>query len=118
MFSALKENLSIITTAEGRSALIAGFKPSNIVAQFKKLVPPAKPKPFDQTAEAQRRANMSTKDVEREVTEIINQAFDEMGIPKEARPKIVIQDELKYQAIDDANAIIDITKEAVSMIYY
>lgn len=106
MFSALKENLSIITTAEGRSALIAGFKPSNIVAQFKKLVPPAKPKPFDQTAEAQRRANMSTKDVEREVTEIINQAFDEMGIPKEARPKIVIQDELKYQAIDDANAII------------
>lgn len=106
MLSALKENLSIITTAEGRSALIAGFKPSNIVAQFKKLVPPAKPKPFDQTAEAQRRANMSTKDVEREVTEIINQAFDEMGIPKEARPKIVIQDELKYQAIDDANAII------------
>ena len=106
MLSALKENLSIITTAQGRSALIAGFKPSNIVAQFKKLVPPAKPKPFDQTAEAQRRANMSTKDVEREVTEIINQAFDEMGIPKEARPKIVIQDELKYQAIDDANAII------------
>ena len=106
MLSALKENLSIITTAEGRSALIAGFKPSNIAAQFKKLVPPAKPKPFDQTAEAQRRANMSTKDVEREVTEIINQAFDEMGIPKEARPKIVIQDELKYQAIDDANAII------------
>lgn len=106
MLSALKENLSIITTAEGRSALAAGFKPKNIAAQFKKIVPPAKPKPFEQTAEAQRRANMSTRDVEREVTEIVNQAFDEMGIPKEARPKIVIADDLRYQTVDDANAIL------------
>ena len=106
MLSALKENLSIITTAEGRSALAAGFKPKNIAAQFKKIVPLAKPKPFEQTAEAQRRANMSTRDVEREVTEIVNQAFDEMGIPKEARPKIVIADDLRYQTVDDANAIL------------
>ena len=104
MLSALKENLSIITTAQGRSALIAGFKPKNIVAQFKSKSHIVEPKKFEETAEGQRRANMTSKDIEREVTEIANQAFDEMGIPKEARPKIVISDELRYQTIDDANA--------------
>ena len=104
--AALKENLSIITTSEGRSALVNNFKPSNIAAQFKKISGALRPKKFEETAEYQRRQNMSTKDVEREVTEIVNQAFDEMGIPQEARPKIIIQDDLRYQTIDDANNII------------
>lgn len=104
--SALKENLSMFTTAEGRSALAANFKPSSIAAQFKKVVSAITPKSFKDTAEYQRRQNMSTKDVEREVTEVINQAFDEMGIPQEARPKIVIQDDLKYHSIDDANELV------------
>ena len=106
MLSALKENLSMFTTTEGRSALVAGFKPSNIAAQFKQFKSLVKPNKFEQTAEGQRRANMSTRDVEREVTEIVNQAFDEMGIPKEARPEIIISDELRYQTVDDANAVI------------
>lgn len=103
---ALKENLSIITTKEGRSALVANLNPKNIIGKFKKTAQTIKPQKFQDTIEGQRRAKMSTKDLEREVTETINKAFDEMGIPKEARPKIVISDELRYQTVEDANALI------------
>lgn len=98
----LKENLSILTTKEGWNAIKYAFKPANIKKQFKPIETPKKVN-FDETLEGQRRAKMKTSDVEQEVESIVAKSFDEMGIPKDFRPRLKIEDELRYQTPENAN---------------
>ncbi len=106
--NALKENMSLFTTKTGLKALINQFKPSNILQRGKdalKLIFGKKERAdkvirkkteFKKTAEGQRRAALSTEEIEAEVKSLAKEAFDEYGIPEELRPEIkVIQENAK-----------------------
>lgn len=99
--NAFKENLSIITTKQGRQALINQLKPSAIKEKFVGLINilkrPQKPltqeqqiENFKKSPEGIRRAALSKEQLQTEVTAKYNQAFEELGIPKEQRPKLEI----------------------------
>lgn len=115
---ALKESATILTTAEGRGALLSQFKPSaisgriaSIRAAWKKPtsneVKGKKQSPklvrtdeevaaFKASPEGIRRSKMSKADIQKEAEAIYHHACDELGIPKEVRPKFHIDDELKH----------------------
>jgi hypothetical protein len=107
---ALKENATILTKSEGRQALLKGFKPSSIQKRFQDTVAYFKKSAFDKvktqsyteealfakSAEGLRRAKMTKAEVQSEAEAVLAKAFDELGIPKELRPKFNIQDELRF----------------------
>lgn len=103
LFSALKEHFTLFSTKEGRSSIIAQFKPKAIKQRFDKYKefmkkssePKTYEKAFKETVEGKRRANLGVADYQQEIFNIADKAFEQMGIPKELRPKIVIEDELK-----------------------
>jgi len=114
LISALKENLSVFTTSEGRNSIISQLKPSSIKNKFNEYKELLNKKPeelngseltgFANTVEGQRRAKLRTSDLEPQVYEIFEKSCNELGIPKELRPKLVIKDELKYATKEEIEA--------------
>ncbi len=118
MLGALKESATILTTAEGRGALLSKFKPSALSSRFARIraalkkcvsneVKDTKKPPklvqtqeeiaaFKASPEGIRRSRMSKAEIQKEAETIFQQACDELGIPKEVRPKFQVDDELKY----------------------
>ena len=113
---ALKENLSLFTSKEGYKAIFSQFKPSALVERwnvlkglwqnlnkFRKVmkakgdVQKVRMEEFKKSPEGLRRAALTDEQIQAEATAKFNQAFDELGIPKEQRPKLVItpEDNLK-----------------------
>ncbi len=108
MISALKENLSLIFTKEGRQAVLYQFKPSTLKSRVIDLVKfvkgkkvPVKKKieyeksvdqaeKFRKSPEGIRRAALSDEQIEAEVHKSFDKAFDDLGIPKKLRPKLKI----------------------------
>ncbi len=108
MLSALKENLSLIFTKEGRQAVLYQFKPSTLKSRVTDLMKfvkrekvPVKKKieyeksvdqveKFKKSPEGIRRAALSDEQIEAEVYKSFDNAFDELGISKELRPKLKI----------------------------
>lgn len=105
LYSALKDNLKIFTK-DGLKSLGNNFKPANIISRFKRHSNSIEQKPPVSSEELQRRSNMSTNDIKQASQTILDKTFDEMGIPKNLRPKLVISDELRYQTVEDANKIV------------
>jgi hypothetical protein len=115
---ALKESATILTTAEGRGALLSQFKPSAILGRIASIraawkkpasneVNGNKQSPklvrtdeeiaaFKASPEGIRRSKMSKAEIQKEAEAIYQHACDELGIPKEVRPKFHIDDELKH----------------------
>lgn len=104
---ALKENASILTTREGRSALIAQLKPSAIRQRilyikdyFKKNTTTTKriveEPDFALSAEGIRRSKLSKADITQEVEKVFNKIFDDLDISPQLRPKLQVLDELRY----------------------
>ena len=98
---AIKEITSLFTTKSGLKATFNQFKPSNIAQRGKDAfefmfkrenVEKVKEqrKKFTQTAEGQRRAQMSSEEIEKEVNALYKEAFDEYGISEELRPKLKV----------------------------
>lgn len=100
---ALKENLSILTTKQGLKTLASQLKPSamkeritGFINGFKRtketpLTREQQIEKFKKSPEGVRRAGLTEKQLEAEITAKYNQAFDELGIPKEQRPKLSIE---------------------------
>lgn len=107
----LKDITSLITTKQGRASVLAQLKPSAIKAKLvnfknfitgkkiekevevtrKKLID-AKEK-FKKSKEGLRRASLTDKQIELEVTSKYKQVFDELGIPENQRPKLKITEQ-------------------------
>jgi len=98
---AIKEAGSLFTTKEGIQAAASQFKPSNMLQRGKDAVKHVFTKQevtkvkketakFTETKEGQRRANLSSEEIEAEVKALYKQACDEYGIPEELRPEIEI----------------------------
>ena len=102
-FGNLKEIISLITTKDGRRAFFNQFKPSSIKAKLTKQTIKTYEKReiskkeeienFKKSQEGIRRANLSDEQIQKEIQASFDKAFDEMGIPKEQRPKLQIIDE-------------------------
>ena len=105
LYSDLKDTLKILSK-DGLKALGDNLKPSNIIARFTRLRNLVKTKSKISPEEINRRSNMTTRDIRQEAQAILDKTFDEMGVPKELRPKLEISDELRYQTVEDANKII------------
>jgi hypothetical protein len=107
---ALKEVGSLFTSKEGLNATINQFKPSMIKARGGEILDFVKgnkykekeikqkiPKRADQiekfkkSEEGIRRANLTDEEIEAEVNSLFKKAFDELEIPEEQRPKLVIR---------------------------
>lgn len=98
---ALKENLSMFTTKQGLKAIANQFKPSSIkervlgiINTFKAMKKNPMEKQieeFKKSPEGIRRAGLTDEQLQAEITAKYNQAFDELGIPKEQRPELVIK---------------------------
>lgn len=108
-FSALKDNLSLLFTKNGLKSVGKQFTPSSIKARFTDFVEGFKgnrryavegeevkvkkkltPEEFKKTPEGIRRASLSDEEIQTEVNNLYNEAFDKLGVPKEQRPKLNI----------------------------
>ena len=108
-FSALKDNLSLLFTKNGLKSVGKQFTPSSIKARFIDFVEGFKgnrrygvegeevkvkkkltPEEFKKTPEGIRRASLSDEEIQTEVNNLYNEAFDKLGVPKEQRPKLNI----------------------------
>lgn len=108
-FSALKDNLSLLFTKNGLKSIGKQFTPSSIKARFTDFVEGFKgnrrygvegeevkvkkkltPEEFKKTPEGIRRASLSGEEIQTEVNNLYNEAFDKLGVPKEQRPKLNI----------------------------
>ena len=108
-FSALKDNLSLLFTKNGLKSVGKQFTPSSIKARFTDFVEGFKgnrrygvegeevkvkkkltPEKFKKTPEGIRRASLSDEEIQTEVNNLYNEAFDKLGVPKEQRPKLNI----------------------------
>lgn len=105
LYSALKDNLKLFTK-DGLKAIGNNLKPSNIITRVKRVRNVLETRSLVSPEELQRRSEMTARDIGRESRVILDKTFDEMGIPKELRPKLVVSDELRYQTLEDANKII------------
>ena len=123
---AIKEHFSIVFTKNGWKAILNQLKPSSIKDRFTALFTPIKkinnniPKKestiekFKKSQEGIRRANLSDKQIETEIQNKFMQAFDELGIPKEQRPKlqIVKDSELRGGSYNSRTHVIKINPES------
>ena len=103
LLNSIKENLSLITTKEGRSATIAQFKPQVMKERFNsffkktlkdievKETRKRKIQEFEKTEEGIRRANLTEEQIKAEIQTKFDAAFDELGVPKEQRPKLEVK---------------------------
>ena len=95
---------SLFKTTNGKKAFINQFKPFMIKERAKDLISSLNPankktdiiKSFDKkmyrkTAEGKRRMTMSEADIKKEVTTKFDKVFDELGIEKEYRPELIIE---------------------------
>lgn len=108
-FSALKDNVSLLFTKNGLKSVGKQFTPSFIKTRFTEFVDGLKgkrryavegeevkvkkkltPEEFKKTPEGIRRANLSDEEIQTEVNNLYNEAFDKLGVPKEQRPKLSI----------------------------
>ncbi len=108
-FSALKDNLSLLFTKNGLKSVGKQFTPSSIKTRFTEFVDGLKgkrryavegeevkvkkkltPEEFKKTPEGIRRASLSDEEIQTEVNNLYNEAFDKLGVPKEQRPKLNI----------------------------
>lgn len=108
-FSALKDNVSLLFTKNGLKSVGKQFTPSSIKARFTDFVEGFKgnrryavegeevkvkkkltPEEFKKTPEGIRRASLSDEEIQTEVNNLYNEAFDKLGVPKEQRPKLNI----------------------------
>lgn len=105
LYSALKDNFKLFTK-DGLKAVGDSLKPANIISRFTRVRNILKTKSKVSPEEIQRRSNLTARDIGQEAQIILDKTFDEMGIPKELRPKLVISDELRYQTVEDANKIV------------
>ncbi len=104
---ALKDNVSLFTSRTGLKAAVNQFKPSNIFQRGKNLIKHLFTKKevtkiekeqmnFSETTEGQRRAALTTEEIEAQVKALAKEAFDEYGVPEELRPEIkIIKDNTK-----------------------
>ncbi len=88
LVSALKDNLKLFSK-DGFGAIVDSFKPKNIISRFKNTFG-VKNKSVVNPEELQRRANLSITEIEQEASKVLDSAFDELGIPKDVRPKLEI----------------------------
>lgn len=106
-FNALKENVTLLTTKSGLKATFNQFRPTMIKARFvdfqnkrakkmdekevqRKLTREEKLKAiedFKKSPEGIRRANLTDEQISKEAEQFFNNAFDELKVPKEYRPK-------------------------------
>lgn len=106
---AIKELVSLVTTKEGRNAVIYQFKKDNLSFRLDKLGQILKGKKeqvkevkmtkeeFAKTPEGIRRANMTSEEIAKEISKYAKEAFDEYGIPEELRPQIkIVQEDLTH----------------------
>mgnify|MGYP004636259333 CR=1 FL=1 len=109
-FSALKDNVSLLFTKNGLKSVGKQFTPSSIKARFTDFVEGFKgnrryavegeevkvkkkltPEEFKKTPEGIRRASLSDEEIQTEVNNLYNEAFDKLGVPKEQRPNLKIE---------------------------
>ncbi|MCD7878507.1 MAG: hypothetical protein LUG16_01080, partial [Candidatus Gastranaerophilales bacterium] len=93
---------SLATTKEGRAAVVSQFKPNAMKAKLtqpnvktgkkRKISEQERIKDFKKSQEGIRRANLSDEQIQQEFQAHFDKAFDEMGIPKDQRPKLKIID--------------------------
>lgn len=95
-FDSLKENLSLITTKDGRAAILEQLNPTGMKERLSATFNHIKQVPFEETPEGMRRANLSKEQIQSEIETKLNQAFDELEIPKDQRPKIEITEEANH----------------------
>lgn len=97
-----KENMSLFTTKDGLKAVLYQLKPKMIKARFneitgifKKISKSIKNRgtridEFKKSPEGIRRASLTDEQIKAEAETLFNQAFDEIGVPKELRPELKI----------------------------
>lgn len=110
-FSAnLKEIISLFTTKSGLKSVAAQFKPEVLKLRAQNFIKIFKPEiieekttrpkfkttdeqiaEFKASPEGVRRAALSDKEIENEVVNLFDKAFDELGIPKNQRPNLEIK---------------------------
>lgn len=111
-YNNLKESLSLFTSKSGLNATFNQFKPKMLKTRFQEFKnffdkskwskeetghnPKVKSleeriKEFVESPEGKRRAALSDKQIETEVKALYEDVFDRLGIPKEQRPKLVIE---------------------------
>lgn len=98
-FNALKENVSILTTKNGLGSVLHQLKPTflktrlaDIMLGFNQRLKPEKQiEKFKKTPEGIRRANLTEEQLQKEVQVAYDKVFDELKIPEELRPKLVIK---------------------------
>lgn len=108
-FSALKDNITLVTTKSGLKSVGKQFTLSSIKARFtdfvegfkgnrrcmiegeevkvKKKIPP---KEFKKTPEGIRRASLTDEEIQTEVNNLYNEAFEKLGVPENQRPNLKI----------------------------
>ena len=111
--NALKDNLSLIFSKDGLNALFAQFKPGMLKARFgefrdlitfkkvekkveevtgrKYLFQSEKAERFKRTSEGIRRAAMTDEQIETHLQTLADIVFDRLGVPKNQRPTIKIE---------------------------
>lgn len=102
LFSAFKESLKLFTTKEGRQSFLYQFsKPvlkerlfdlKNIVLRKKEQTKEVvnKREVFAKTPEGIRRAQMTTAEIEQEISKLSKESFEQYGISESLQPKIEI----------------------------
>lgn len=107
---ALNENVSILTTSQGRSTLFAQLKPSAIKQRVVYIRDYFKKSPYDRvktkitheesdfvlSPEGQRRAKLTKADIKKEANQVLTEVLDDLGVPHDIRPKFKIDDELRF----------------------
>lgn len=108
--SALKENISLLTSKEGLQAFVHQFKPTQLKARAvdlknfvtlkkvdKEVAVKTKEKydirlrEFQKSEEGIRRAALTDEQVQQEAMSLFDNVFDELGIDKSIRPKLKIE---------------------------
>lgn len=98
-FNALKENVSILTTKNGLKAIAHQFKPSFLKSRLanimlginQRLSPEKQLEKFKKSPEGIRRANLTDEEIQKEIQVVYDKVFDELKIPKEARPRLILK---------------------------
>lgn len=107
----LKDNVSLLTTKNGLKSIGKQFTPSSMKARFTDFVEGFKgnrrygvecekesvvkrkltPEEFRTTPEGIRRASLTDEEIQNEVSNLYNEAFDKLGVPEEQRPILNIK---------------------------
>lgn len=90
-FSAVKDNVKVLTTKSGLKSIANQLKPSSIKDRYAELMQLFKPQDFKKTPEGIRRANLTDEQIQQEVNTLYDEAFEKLGVPKEQRPNLKIQ---------------------------